>query len=174
MTDKQDSAEQPQPVSGWRLVPVEPTEAMKRAAVVYANGNAVYKNVAAEALAIEEGIYGETYEAMLAAAPPPPAAPCPHIRSSGTGEWATNWCALSGPPPPAAEPSGRDMERDAVDALVEDGWTWDGNQWQRPPPAAEPITDSMVAAALAALSFDRSWATQVRGALAAAAKARAR
>lgn len=67
-------AEQPQPISGWRLVPVEPTDAMKRAAVVYANGNAVYKNVAAEALAIEEGIYGETYEAMLAAAPPPPAA----------------------------------------------------------------------------------------------------
>lgn len=40
--------------------------------------------------------------AMLAAAPPQPAA-CPHIRSSGTGDHATNWCALNGPPP--AEPS---------------------------------------------------------------------
>jgi hypothetical protein len=23
--------------------------------------------------------------------------PCLHIRSSGTGEWATNWCSLNGP-----------------------------------------------------------------------------
>lgn len=59
---------------GWRLVPVEPTEAMNRAAVIYANGNAVYKNVAAEALKIEESIYGEVWSAMLAAAPQPPAA----------------------------------------------------------------------------------------------------
>lgn len=54
---------------GWRLVPVEATEAMCRAAVVFANGNAVYKSVAMEALAIEESIYGEAYAAMLAAAP---------------------------------------------------------------------------------------------------------
>ena len=58
---------------GWKLVPVEPTEDMKAAAVKYANGAAVYKNVAAEALRIEEGIYGEVYEAMLTAAPQPPA-----------------------------------------------------------------------------------------------------
>ena len=24
--------------------------------------------------------------------------PCPHIRSSGTGQWATNWCALAEQP----------------------------------------------------------------------------
>lgn len=59
--------------SGWKLVPVEPTEDMKAAAVKYTNGAAVYKNVAAEALRIEEGIYGEVYGAMLAAAPLPPA-----------------------------------------------------------------------------------------------------
>lgn len=58
--------------AGWKLVPVEPTEAMNRAAVIYANGNAVYKNVAAEALKIEESIYGEVWSAMLAAAPQPP------------------------------------------------------------------------------------------------------
>lgn len=38
----------------------------------------------------------------LAAEQPQPA--CPHIRSSGTGEWATHWCALNGPPS-APEPS---------------------------------------------------------------------
>ncbi len=55
--------------AGWKLVPVDPTQAMCAAAVVFANGNAVYKNVAAEALQIEEAIYGEAYAAMLAAAP---------------------------------------------------------------------------------------------------------
>jgi hypothetical protein len=34
----------------------------------------------------------------LYAHPAPSAEPCPHIRSSGTGEWATNWCSLNGPP----------------------------------------------------------------------------
>ena len=54
---------------GWQLVPKEPTREMCAAAVKFANGNAVYKNVAAEALEIEESIYGEAYEAMIAAAP---------------------------------------------------------------------------------------------------------
>lgn len=53
---------------GWKLVPVEPTREMCKAAVVYANGSTVYKNVPAAALEIEEGIYGEAYAAMLAAA----------------------------------------------------------------------------------------------------------
>ncbi len=57
---------------GWRLVPIEPTEGMCAAAVKYANGSAVYKNVAAAALKIEEAIYGEAYAAMLAAAPVSP------------------------------------------------------------------------------------------------------
>lgn len=51
------------------LVPREATRDMMRAAVVFANGNAVYKNVAAGALEIEEQIYGEAYAAMIAAAP---------------------------------------------------------------------------------------------------------
>lgn len=59
-------------MSEWRMLPVAATPEMKRAAVVYANGNAVYKNVAAEALEIEEDIYGEVYDAMIAAAPPAP------------------------------------------------------------------------------------------------------
>lgn len=54
---------------GWQLVPKEATPEMCRAAVIFANGNAVYRNVAAEALRIEESIYGEAYAAMLAAAP---------------------------------------------------------------------------------------------------------
>lgn len=65
-----------QPVAvpdGWQMVPVDPTKEMKAAAVKFANGPAVYKAVAAAALEIEEGIYGEAYEAMLAAAPQPPA-----------------------------------------------------------------------------------------------------
>ena len=57
---------------GWQLVPKEATQQMCAAAVIYANGNAVYKNVAADALKIEEAIYGEAYAAMLEAAPTPP------------------------------------------------------------------------------------------------------
>jgi hypothetical protein len=53
----------------WKLAPVEPTEEMMRAAVVYVNGTSVYQNVTAAALEIEESIYGEVYAAMLAAAP---------------------------------------------------------------------------------------------------------
>lgn len=62
---------------GWKLVPVQATPDMCRAAVIYANGNAVYKNVAHEALEIEESIYSEVYDAMLSAAPAAPAAPQP-------------------------------------------------------------------------------------------------
>lgn len=62
---------------GWQLVPAEPTKEMKAAAVKFANGNAVYKNVSAGVLEIEEGIYGEAYEAMLAAAPQPAAQAVP-------------------------------------------------------------------------------------------------
>lgn len=53
---------------GFVLVPVEPTEAMRKAAVIFANGNDVYKNVSAEVLEIEEQIYAEVYKAMIAAA----------------------------------------------------------------------------------------------------------
>lgn len=62
----------PSPPEGMVMVPNEPTEAMRAAAVKYAKGSAVYKNVNAEVLRIEEGIYGEVYEAMIAAAPLPP------------------------------------------------------------------------------------------------------
>jgi hypothetical protein len=64
-----------QPPAGFVLAPCEATEEMKTAAVKYANGTAVYKNVAVEALRIEEGIYGEVYGAMLAAAPKAEPAP---------------------------------------------------------------------------------------------------
>jgi hypothetical protein len=38
--------------------------------------------------------------------------PCPHIRSSGTGQWATNWCAL------AEQPADhREAMRQALEAL---------------------------------------------------------
>ena len=60
----------PSSPEGMVMVPREPTEAMKVAAVKYANDSAVYKNLAADVLRIEEGIYGEVYEAMIAAAPP--------------------------------------------------------------------------------------------------------
>ena len=70
----------PSPPEGMVMVPREPTEAMKAAAVKYANGSAVYKNVAADVLRIEESIYGEVYEAMIAALPPTTSA------GSGRGE----------------------------------------------------------------------------------------
>lgn len=72
---------------GMVLVPVQATPDMCKAAVIYANGNAVYKNVAHEALEIEERIYSEVYDAMLSAAPaaPQPAQPL-------TDEQANCWC----------------------------------------------------------------------------------
>lgn len=54
---------------GFVRVPVVATKEMCKAAVIFANGNAVYKNVAAGALEVEEQIYGEAYAAMIAAAP---------------------------------------------------------------------------------------------------------
>ncbi len=70
------TAHPPQPAQavpdGWKLVPIEATRSMMAAAVIFANGNAVYKKVAAKALEIEESIYGEAFAAMIAAAPPPP------------------------------------------------------------------------------------------------------
>ena len=41
----------------------------------------------------------------------PSAEPCPYIRSSGTGEWATHWCSLNGPP------DHREVMRQALEAL---------------------------------------------------------
>ena len=75
------------PPEGWVMVPVEPTEEMKAAAVKYANGPAVYKNVRAEVLRIEEGIYGEAYEAMLASAPK--ATPVPVVEQEELREGAS-------------------------------------------------------------------------------------
>jgi hypothetical protein len=69
--DRAIATPQPAP-AGWRLVPSEATEAMCKAAVIFANGSAVYKNVATESLKIEESIYGEAYAAMLDAAPAAP------------------------------------------------------------------------------------------------------
>lgn len=48
-------------------LPATATKEMRVAAVKFANGDAVYKNVAAGALEIEEQIYGETWEAMVSA-----------------------------------------------------------------------------------------------------------
>ena len=67
------SAEQSGVPEGWKLVPITPTEAMCRAAVVFANGEGVYGgSFPRNALAIEESIYGEIYADMLAAAPKEP------------------------------------------------------------------------------------------------------
>jgi hypothetical protein len=46
-----------------------PTQAMCRAAVIYANGPDIYKRIPAEVAEIEEGIYAEVWKAMQAAAP---------------------------------------------------------------------------------------------------------
>ena len=54
---------------GWVLVPIEATKAMCVAAVKLYNGDAVYKNVLQGVLDIEEEIYAEVYESMIAAAP---------------------------------------------------------------------------------------------------------
>lgn len=79
-------------MSEWRMLPVAATPEMKRAAVVYANGNAVYRNVAAEALTIEESIYGEVYEAMIAAAPTAQ----PSVADLRDAKWLDPECADRG------------------------------------------------------------------------------
>ena len=87
--DQDPQPQQAAPVAvpdGWKPVPVEATREMCAAAVMYANGSAVYKNVIGEVLAIEERIYGEVYEAMLAASPqaapaPPQEAPAPQRKA---------------------------------------------------------------------------------------------
>jgi hypothetical protein len=56
---------------GWVLVPMKATKAMCVAAVKLYNGDAVYKNVLQGVLDIEEEIYAEVYESMIAAAPVP-------------------------------------------------------------------------------------------------------
>ena len=47
----------------------------------------------------------EAAESARDALAQPEATACPHIRSSGTGGWATHWCALAEQPQPEA-PSG--------------------------------------------------------------------
>jgi len=90
-------------MTGWKLVPVEPTEEMF--AAMQTAGLAAWDAVMASELNNDLPTYPETYArqqawtAALDAAPEAPSVePCPHIRSSGTGEWATHWCSLNHPP----------------------------------------------------------------------------
>ena len=81
-----------------------------------------------------------TLAAKHAAAPQPAATPCPHIRSSGTGEWATNWCALNGPPS-APEPS----EAEVAAAMASLHRDMEPAAW----PSEDEVTDALRAAAAA-------------------------
>lgn len=60
---------------GWKLVPVEPTEPMRRAAVAWVNGEEVFDLIAREVTDLEGELYGAVFEAMLAAAPAAPQVP---------------------------------------------------------------------------------------------------
>ena len=87
-------------MSDWKLVPVEPTDAMldamQESALV--SFDAAIEAELNDGPAVES-LHRVVYRAMLAAAPDAPRAePCPHIRSGGTGQWATNWCALADQP----------------------------------------------------------------------------
>ena len=136
-------------MSEWKLVPVEPDAAMRRAAVVSVNGNAVYKSVAAKALEIEEQIYAEVYSAMLAASPPAPSAEpvdWESIALAAAQEIALMWgqdrsqfvskiqmrvldamLAVLDPPAPSAAPTDHTAAmRMALDALndMNNGWQY--------------------------------------------------
>ncbi len=109
MTGFQGSARTAEPAAqpaGWRMVPVEPTVEMRAAAVRFANGSAVYKNVTPDVLKIEEDIYGEVFSAMLAAAPQPKEPepePEPEMTDCPHGvphRWSCGECDA----PPAAAP----------------------------------------------------------------------
>ena len=73
---------------------------------------------------------------------------------------------------PAQQSESLRMEEDAVDALFEDGWVWDGDQWQRPPEkstppqpvAAEALTrDALIRNAQALLNLDADGALVPHG-----------
>jgi len=56
--------------------------------------------------------------------------------------------------PQPANATERDyMEADAVEALTEDGWIWDGDQWQRPPDAPNWSVFNTGAEVASGLSF---------------------
>ena len=95
---------------------------------------------------------------------------CPHIRSSGTGGWATNWCELNGPP--AAQPSDAELERRTGEPHV-DGWPLYSGL---PPAEAVTVTDGMVLdavrACVNAAKRGESAEEQMRAAIAAALAAK--
>lgn len=54
---------------GWKLVPAQATHEMRKAAVLWVEGDDVYDRLPIKVLTVEEDVYGEIYEAMLAASP---------------------------------------------------------------------------------------------------------
>lgn len=62
----------------------------------------------------------EAAESARDALAQPEATACPHIRSSGTGGWATHWCALNGPPA-APEPSANERRLRRLLCIVKHG-----------------------------------------------------
>jgi hypothetical protein len=89
---------------GYAIVPLNPTPAMNKAAVLYLNGPDIYSaGLAPTVLEIEESIYHEVYRAMIAAAPgvTPNCGACP-----GDGSVCVTHCKLANESPLAAQLDG--------------------------------------------------------------------
>lgn len=141
------AAEQPQPVSGWRMVPVEPTQVMLAA------------GVAAESHApthVQERLTLLAYRAMLAAAPQPEAQPVAWMLRSVRGDAfhagstppqpvdVFPWVPLYAAPQPAATPCPHIRSSGVGDHATH--WC----ALNGPPAAPEP-SEAEVAAAMASL-----------------------
>lgn len=148
---------------GWKLVPVQATPDMCKASVIYANGNAVYKNVAHEALEIEESIYSEVYAAMLSAAP---AAPRP-AQTEPAPDWTPTTENINALPEPVrryiaeletnCDPAGtvRDLSiaRDTIRALEASNRML-RDATPQPSRTAQPLTDEQAASLAKQLGWD--------------------
>ena len=87
--------------------------------------------------------YAEAITAIKKALAQPEQEPVAIVDANDEGYWAeilpdrsvkVGQFLFAHPPVPTAE-----QENDAVEVLIEEGWIWDGDQWQRPPvPTAQP------------------------------------
>lgn len=156
-------------MSEWKLVPVEPTEEMMRAAVLLVNGEAVYRTVPAGALKIEEQIFGEAYSAMLAASPPAPSAEPvawlyqhgetgrtrivmpDQVFTNGPNQWLLVGPLYQHPPAPLQPVAWLDEEHDCAytRAMLDGG----SEQGMRPLYASPPDDTALLRQALEALKY---------------------
>lgn len=116
------------------VAPTQPAQADERATFEAWAESQGYATLKANGAYLDRGACHAWFgwRAARAALTPRPAAPI---------NWTTATEATD-----AMRAADKEMRRfhEADDALVEDGWTWDGDQWQRPSEAREPLSDEQI------------------------------